>query len=396
MDSSAFPAMFGLVAAQFGVYAACWFIGRWLVPEERVAASHWSLFSLLAALGMLLTALRTPEREWWPYAGANIAFLLCFVVQRRGVEAFVRQTPRDREHVALLLLGGGAVAWLGAAEDMAPARVAVSYASLAVVLLRAVLTVLPAVRREFGPRLAVAVVAPALLTGAIFLLRTLQQLADPTVPLEMHRHETLNADLLFGYIVAAGMFNFAFLSMVLLRLLNQLRRHSRQDPLTGLLNRRALEVDLDREWKRFRRGGVSFAALAIDVDHFKAINDSHGHEAGDQVLVGLAQLLRGSARQVDIAARLGGEEFLLVLAEAESNGALEAAQRLRQRLAAAVFDGPKPDVRVTVSIGVAIARPNDGDVHAVLKRADAALYRAKAEGRDRVCLADDGAPAAAG
>jgi diguanylate cyclase (GGDEF)-like protein len=120
-----------------------------------------------------------------------------------------------------------------------------------------------------------------------------------------------------------------------------------------------------------------------DVDHFKEFNDAHGHLAGDQALAHIAAIMRETTRDVDCAARYGGEEFVVVLPETEAAGAIETAQRIRSRLAGDELVGGK----VSMSFGVA-QFPEDGDTpEALLARADAALYRAKREGRDRVLRA---------
>jgi diguanylate cyclase (GGDEF)-like protein len=159
------------------------------------------------------------------------------------------------------------------------------------------------------------------------------------------------------------------------------------DALTGLLNHRALAERIDRELERGRRYGRGCSLLFIDIDHFKGLNDTHGHGAGDAVLGELAELLRDSLRSVDTVGRWGGEEFVAVLPELDPDEALMAAERLRASVAAATF---RPlEARMTVSIGTA-SQPRDGDGRAeLLEAADRAMYAAKRLGRDRVFSADD-------
>ncbi len=160
----------------------------------------------------------------------------------------------------------------------------------------------------------------------------------------------------------------------------ELERLSITDGLTGLYNRRHLMERLATEVSRARRAKHGFAVLMVDVDHFKKYNDTHGHLAGDEVLIRMAAILRESTRDVDCAARYGGEEFLVMLPETTLDGGVDAAERLRARLATEEFAGDK----ITLSIGVA-EFPEYGETpEAVIASADAALYRAKREGRDRV------------
>ena len=161
-----------------------------------------------------------------------------------------------------------------------------------------------------------------------------------------------------------------------------------RDPLTRLLSRRFLPSVLTREIAMQRRHGqASFAMLLIDLDHFKQINDRHGHDAGDLVLQQAATTISGHVRPSDFVFRYGGEEFAVLLVESDASVALRVAEKVRERLAdtdVALAGGQA--VRVTASMGVAVF---DGlaDYQVLLKRADEALYRAKSEGRNRVVLA---------
>ena len=161
-----------------------------------------------------------------------------------------------------------------------------------------------------------------------------------------------------------------------------------RDPLTGLHNRRSLDTRLDEALALDRRYGVPHGRvhglLLIDVDHFKHINDAHGHPAGDAVLRQLAQLLLATVRASDVAARFGGEEFAVLLPEL--TGAVDAvmtAEKIRQAVESTRFGAVG---KVTVSVGVSLATPEDADARPLIDRADAALYEAKRSGRNSVVL----------
>lgn len=167
------------------------------------------------------------------------------------------------------------------------------------------------------------------------------------------------------------------------------------DPLTGLHNRRYAMPHLARIADRAQQSGKPFAVMVADMDHFKQINDTHGHAAGDAVLVETARRLRENLRAVDLVARIGGEEFLIVLPGAGLANARKAAQRLCRMIRETPFEVPGQDrpVTATISIGLTVCdRATNGpdaprlDAEALLDRADRALYEAKAEGRDRVTL----------
>jgi len=163
----------------------------------------------------------------------------------------------------------------------------------------------------------------------------------------------------------------------------ELERLSVTDGLTGLFNRRRLMETLATEVHRSIRTQEPCSVLMVDVDHFKQFNDTYGHPAGDAVLTRVAAILRESIREVDVAGRYGGEEFLLVLSNTTMTGALEVADRIRARLATEVFDGG----RITVSAGAARYPDGGRSAEALIMSADLALYQAKKEGRDRVVQA---------
>jgi diguanylate cyclase len=163
---------------------------------------------------------------------------------------------------------------------------------------------------------------------------------------------------------------------------------SSRDPLTGLSNRREFETALASEIDRVARAGEPALVLMIDIDHFKRVNDTHGHAAGDLVLTGVAQALQDCIRPMDTLARVGGEEFAMILPNCPPSFGLAVAERVRTKVQdRAVAISPGQQVFVTVSIGGAFA-PQWVRSSAPLwiERADQQLYRAKAEGRNRACL----------
>ena len=161
---------------------------------------------------------------------------------------------------------------------------------------------------------------------------------------------------------------------------------ARTDALTGLPNRRAIDEVLARGAAHAARHGNPLSILMVDLDHFKSVNDLHGHGVGDTVLREAADVLRDAGRDEDVAGRWGGEEFLVVLQGIGLEGAAAAAERLRAAIAAIDITDGRTRVRVTASIGVALLAEG-GDPEDLLRDADTALYRAKANGRDAVEVA---------
>ncbi len=167
---------------------------------------------------------------------------------------------------------------------------------------------------------------------------------------------------------------------------HRLEALAQTDPLTQLMNRRALTVRLVTEMERVRRYNAPLALLLLDLDHFKLVNDTYGHLAGDDVLFGVATLLQRAARSVDTVARYGGEEFVMVLPETGKQGAMSFANRVREKIASQRFSiASREEIHITGSIGVA-TYPSRGidSVEDLFRAADAALYRAKGSGRNLV------------
>ncbi len=164
----------------------------------------------------------------------------------------------------------------------------------------------------------------------------------------------------------------------------RLEEVSRLDALTHILNRRSLMETLETELERSRRYHRPFALLFLDVDHFKAINDRHGHARGDLVLQWIVQLIAGMLRPPDILGRYGGEEFAIGLIECDEQRANTIAERIRAAVAQAACEADGQRLPVTVSIGISLLSSSAQGVEDLLKEADVALYQAKARGRNRV------------
>ncbi|WP_306366534.1 GGDEF domain-containing protein [Nocardiopsis sp. CC223A] len=171
-------------------------------------------------------------------------------------------------------------------------------------------------------------------------------------------------------------------------LYQQLQNAARTDPKTGLLNAPTWEQEASIEIARARAARNRSAVLIIDIDHFKRVNDTHGHLFGDQVLMGVATTISHHLRQSDLLGRFGGEEFVVLLPGSDVNEAWHAAERLRVEVGCMEIAVEKVKVTVTVSVGLAVVGEHGNDLVELLTAADLALYRAKETGRNRVCLPD--------
>ena len=161
------------------------------------------------------------------------------------------------------------------------------------------------------------------------------------------------------------------------------------DPLTGMFNRRYMETQVSILVDNASNRGKSLAVLALDVDHFKSVNDTYGHAAGDKVLIELANRVKEQVRSVDMPCRVGGEEFLVVLPDTDMTEAVVIGERLREAIGSQPFNAGEvaPQLPITVSVGISGFENSNDTLENMLKRADDALYKAKAEGRNKVIAA---------
>ncbi|MFL5344678.1 MAG: diguanylate cyclase [Hyalangium sp.] len=166
---------------------------------------------------------------------------------------------------------------------------------------------------------------------------------------------------------------------------DEIYRLTTMDGLTQVHNRRYFDEQIDRELSRARRYERGLSLVMLDIDHFKQINDQHGHLAGDYVLKQLASTVRTKIRREDVFARYGGEEFAIILPEIELKGAKQFAEKVRQLVSKQLITFDKQHIPVTVSVGVAVLKPEHREAGDLVGAADAKLYEAKTGGRNRVC-----------
>jgi diguanylate cyclase (GGDEF)-like protein len=164
---------------------------------------------------------------------------------------------------------------------------------------------------------------------------------------------------------------------------SELQKLSRTDALTGLYNRGHWEERLREEWQRAQRSGEHLSLVMLDIDHFKQINDSHGHVIGDEVIRLVSRLLREQAREIDVCGRYGGEEFAVILPDTPEEGALVFCERLRSIVASQLLAAPEGELRFTVSLGIAGWSADLASTRSWVERADQALYQAKDGGRNQ-------------
>lgn len=376
------------LSIQLLLYAVAWLVlGLGFQLNRRVVLA-WSMAWFCAGVAALVlySAGRFPQTnvDLW----VNMLIIISFVCLQRGVNIFAGQ-PIARP----LLLGAYAVGVLTVevlrrlGPDWVEWRVALFTLLVCWPLAATARQILLWLKAQENASTAVAwlTVSPLVLSILIFVLRFGLVLGGiPMTELRFDRGSDFSQAVSLAFLVLLGGFNFSLASLVLGRLITTLRTLSDTDQLTGLYNRRMLMRRLDHEHARHLRGGQQFSILMLDIDHFKRINDSYGHGVGDQVLSGLAQVLTSCTRKTDTLARTGGEEFMLLMPMTDGTGVAVRAQRLCDTVSATPLMTDAGALTITISVGGAVVQVSDQSDDRLVSRADAALYRAKAGGRNRV------------
>jgi diguanylate cyclase (GGDEF)-like protein len=378
---SATEVAFLLVAVIQTVAMILWAIVAKAVPGARPAAAHWSGYAALSAFTWASLAMELRSPPWI----SVLAGVLASLTLQRGIWVFIKRAPTYRLSIALVL----AIVLVNTVE--VPQRVAagVNFSVLAWLFLAMAGDMYRHARAELRMRVPILLALPVLFGSLGFASRAVRAIVSPeSVASEMARDSALNIETALGYVVLVLALHATLMALVIGRLVRELADLSRYDVLTGLLNRRAMQDELDSQLQRSRRSSEPFAVLMIDVDRFKSINDRYGHAVGDSALKGVAALLRVDLREVDRVGRFGGEEFVVLLPGSKLEQAQGVAERLRDAVGRDDLASVVPPIRLSISIGVAEWIAEDVDASGLLMRADAALYLAKRSGRDRVVIAD--------
>jgi len=383
-----------LVALQYAVLAPAWAMAAAVMPGERRAAAWWAAYAGGSALGLLMIVAAMHQGHAPLRAIGNVVVMAATLSLQRGIWAFTGQRRRTGWQ-ALVLAITVVLCWLAVNPAWVGARITVVSGLWAGLYLWAAIDIWRHVRLGLQQRWGWLYAAPMLLAAAMLAVRSVRGLVSPdTVIYEVEQNTLLSVGSSLTGLVAALLLQMMLVSLVVSRLVGRLERLSRHDHLTGLLNRRAMGELLAQEEQRVRRlagrgsGQVAgkMALLMIDVDHFKRLNDSHGHAAGDRALQHLATVMGANLRDIDHLARWGGEEFLALLPATSGAEALVLAQHLCDRVRDLPLASDVGRLPLTASIGLADWQgPNDSLI-ALLARADSALYAAKHGGRDQVCV----------
>jgi diguanylate cyclase (GGDEF)-like protein len=321
------------------------------VLGDMVTNELYLISFVMQLLGLRWFVLRKPIRQWWPFAAIGLALVVYTIL-------FLDKVPYISNVINIPnILVCGAASWI-------------------------------LLKHGRGPFAAVARVT-AVILGADALIMTFRAILTNLFYKQADLTDRAHTDPKWVYSLAGMAFLATCMVMCVLwflvtELSKELAEQARTDPLTGALNRRAMEETALRETTRSIRYGHLPCMIVLDIDHFKHLNDTRGHAAGDVALQTLVNQIKPMMRANDVLARTGGEEFTILLPNTTASAGIMAAERVRQTVEALEIPFEDEPIRFTVSAGVAQLDPAQGGWEGMMRRADAAMYEAKENGRNSV------------
>ncbi len=375
----------GMLCVHLLCFAVMFLLISRRLEGDRMGMEVFALGNLMLGGAYVLQLLEGTQGWGW-MSVTNHMLTLCAPVAYcvGGLRFFGRSAPLLRPLLAVAL---GYVALQGLAQAvwgpvgryaLLAATCAVLFAGMVLVLLRGM--------RSFARDLRGEMVLFVCLISGISVLNAMKFAKLLGGGLEALRMDSQFQMVFYVYMCSlATILPPLIVWLVLRRMSDALRATAARDPLTQLLNRRGLDAALNTH---FRRGAGTAHLLLIDIDHFKRINDTHGHHIGDAVLCGVADALRGAVRKGDLVCRLGGEEFAAICLESDSASALQVAERVRSAIEQkSMSQGARRNgVHCTVTIGVSHGFIGEASLEQAMRQADVALYRGKSAGRNRIEL----------
>ncbi|MBW3637177.1 MAG: GGDEF domain-containing protein [Armatimonadetes bacterium] len=362
-------------------------------PEQVRGIRRWAWACLMHALGWSLVALRGAIPDALSIVAANTLIAAATIANFHALLDFLHLRFSPRPFYAFLLVIAAALAfWTFEAPDMSARIVVMSAISAGFLGLCGTRLIFPRGRFEWPrgitQRTMILGFWGCSLAAALRLWHTLTQAPSQN----LFTFNWVEGLFYGGIFIQILMLTFGFLLMCNEQIINEWKRMATFDPLTGIWNRAAIEKSGNHAFEQAKRSGAPLSVLLGDIDYFKSINDTLGHEGGDRALRLVVDTLQNFLRAGDIMGRYGGEEFLFIAPNTNALDALQLAERLRLAISQTPLENTGGAMSLTVSFGVAQLDEADSDLHALIRRADIALYRAKEQGRNRVVLSEASAP----
>ncbi len=375
----------GMVTPLMALFFAATFVVLWRVGRMKRHVLGFGIAYALSAVGFLITHF-LPANAFYLFHATQLFYALGSIVLVVSVCERAGQRLHLGSFVVVYLITALVLAVAVSFSNDIASRLIIVNIGYGVMFAMGVTTLLNARRRNLVDLAIIAIMA---FQAADFLARpTLTLLFERSIPAEAYR-ESIYYSLIGLVLGVKGVTTaMVLIGATIADWTKALRESSDRDSLTGLLNRGAFEQSIRALLSRAQTEDRPLSLVVADIDHFKQVNDIWGHQAGDQAISSFGELIDQMVRGSDMAGRIGGEEFCIAIWNCPNDPAARLAERIRQAFARLEHDSLNDDIRLTASFGVATAR--DGETYEQLfARADAALYRAKSSGRDRVENAED-------
>lgn len=377
------PTLFFLAGVMVFLYAGMQPIAYFMTPDTP-GIGKWAAGNALCGLGVLLILSRAFLPLVLTVVAANTAILAGFCLMLAGVRRFNGNAPLPAWPFALLF-----GLYLPVLLFFTYARNDVAARTILFCVVNAVLSLLVAREATLsfrGRSLVRWTYAAVLILHALFCLLRAFVVSSMIAPGDFLGGGLLVREALLESLVFFFSLSLAFALMLMHRLSEENRSLAEQDPLTGLLNRRFFMALAERERARAARAGSVFSLATLDIDHFKVINDTHGHASGDLALKTVSEKLSNLLRKSDLVGRMGGDEFLVLLPDTPASGARIAVEKILAALRESPIRCDGRTIPLTASAGISWSDCGKEPLDLVLREADAALYESKRAGRDRVSV----------
>lgn len=362
-----------------GTSAFAWGILAYPLGIAPKASARYALANLLVILGLFLSTCRDDSISYLFWFGADLSLLSGFILLRWGTQQLFK--IRDSIRIdCLFLFSVALIMLLFKPHYSANIQLGILF-SLATFIIFSQLALDHFIhfKEVKGSNI---VIIPITAIALIFFTRAIILLFAPQA--EDHLASIAKAEavpMLWTYIILTLVINIAMFGNALTRLVDKVRSRAEKDYLTGLWNRRAVLLSLDRIHHLWLRNGTRYSVILFDLDYFKKVNDNYGHAAGDAVLKQTANCVNNVIRTTDVLSRYGGEEFLLLLPATNEEEVLLIAQKLKETVSDNSLNWQGEFINVTASFGCATVEKNNSQQE-LINRADIAMYKAKAAGRD--------------
>ncbi len=360
-------------------------VGISVVHPREEGPATWALGNVLFAVGVAILMLRSPQQEPYVALFGTAIFVLSYVIIWAGFLRFRFRPIPYRAAIVIYALFLTAYIWFLFVDPDQVVRAAITSGTIALLCGLTTWTML----YRIEPALVQTQAFIGMLVGALgmlYLLRCVAALAGFLQPTDFGGG-LLGASIFILPTIAALLVAAGCILMMNQRLQHRLQISAQTDPLTGLINRGLLDDLGAKEIARAKRHGYGLSVVLFELDHFDAITSDYGYETGDTLLRQVARLVTGNMRREDFVARLDGTAFALLLPSTRLAGAQQLAERLRLEIAASAIEATGRTFSLTASFGVAALGLHSDDWNEIVQHAQAALYRAKADGRNRIEIA---------